>query len=298
MPCSGELADVVADVLGRHRIDGRERLVEQDQQRLAHQAAGDLEPPLLAAGAPGGRVLADVGSLNRVERLVGPVPPLGRRTAAGRGSGSAAALRGWPAGSARRSACGRCSALATGSPCRGGRGWNIGRCVTSRPSNTTWPSFGAIWPVVMRKLRRLAGPVRPEQPDDLAGAHVERHPVHDLPLAVVLDQPADFEQGHARPLPWRIPALDTRCGGPGQGKKSRSPNSAQGHSRFPLADSGRVGKSRPSSQWPPRRLVNTCTLFEAPATVPDPRSPRGPRHPLPAWSAWSAWSAWPISWHE
>ena len=53
MPCFGQFADVAADVLGGLRVDCRERLVEQDQQRLADQAAGDFEPALLAAGTAG-----------------------------------------------------------------------------------------------------------------------------------------------------------------------------------------------------------------------------------------------------
>ena len=55
MPVVGQFADVAADVLGRLRIDRGERLVEQDQQRLAHEAAGDFQPALLAAGAAGRR---------------------------------------------------------------------------------------------------------------------------------------------------------------------------------------------------------------------------------------------------
>src|SRR5207248_6892839 len=47
----------------------------------------------------------------------------------------------------------------------------------------------------------LAGAVGAEQADDLADVHVEIDAVHDLAAAVVLDQPLDFQEGHARPPP-------------------------------------------------------------------------------------------------
>ena len=49
----------------------------------------------------------------------------------------------------------------------------------------------------MRKLVVLPAPFGPEQPDHLAGVHRERHAVHDLPAAVELYQPFDFQQRHA-----------------------------------------------------------------------------------------------------
>ena len=62
MPWSCAAADDLLNVGDGLRIDAGERLVEQDQERLADQAAGDLQPAFLAAGAAGRVVLAQLAS--------------------------------------------------------------------------------------------------------------------------------------------------------------------------------------------------------------------------------------------
>src|SRR5262249_686593 len=44
----------------------------------------------------------------------------------------------------------------------------------------------------------LAGAVGPEQTDDFPAVDLEADTVHDPSSAVVLDQPANFQQGHRR----------------------------------------------------------------------------------------------------
>ena len=51
---------MLADLLGQRRVDAGDRLVEQDQLRLGHQGAADLEQLLLAARQIGGRIADDV----------------------------------------------------------------------------------------------------------------------------------------------------------------------------------------------------------------------------------------------
>ena len=77
MPCVAQVADDLLDVGDGLRVDAGERLVEQDQQRVADQAAGDLQAALLAAGQPGGVVLAQVGQAELLQHLVGLLVALG-----------------------------------------------------------------------------------------------------------------------------------------------------------------------------------------------------------------------------
>ena len=74
--------------------------------------------------------------------------------------------------------------------------WYIGSVVTSSPLKTTWPSLGVIWPGGHAEAGRLAGAVGPEQADDFAGVHLERHAVDDGTTAVEFDQPPHFQQRH------------------------------------------------------------------------------------------------------
>ena len=60
MPSAHEALQMLADLAGQRRVDAGHRLVEQDQLRLGHQRAADLEQLLLAAGEIGGGI-ADHG---------------------------------------------------------------------------------------------------------------------------------------------------------------------------------------------------------------------------------------------
>ena len=60
-----EAADDLLNVGYRLRVDAGERLVKEDDERIANQAAGDFQPPRLAAGQPGRVVLAKVAEAER-----------------------------------------------------------------------------------------------------------------------------------------------------------------------------------------------------------------------------------------
>ena len=58
----GERAQVLADLARQRRVDAGDRLVEQDQLRLGHQRAADLEQLLLAAREVGRRIVDHAAS--------------------------------------------------------------------------------------------------------------------------------------------------------------------------------------------------------------------------------------------
>ena len=70
-------ADDLSDVSLGERVHASEWLVKQNQIRLAHQAAGDFEPPLFAAGAAGRLVIANMRQTELFDHSFGPLPPLG-----------------------------------------------------------------------------------------------------------------------------------------------------------------------------------------------------------------------------
>ena len=110
---------------GQRRVDAGDRLVEQDQLRLGHQRAADLQQLLLPAGERRGRV---VGHAHEVQppgdrrRRARSAPP---RAAARRRVRAARARAARPAG-ARRRATG--SRAPTGAGIRG----RSGRCAPAR----------------------------------------------------------------------------------------------------------------------------------------------------------------------
>ncbi len=65
-----QVPDQPPDVRDGQRIDPRERLVEQDVFRLGREAAGDLDPPTLAAGEGDGRRAPQMGDRELAEQLV------------------------------------------------------------------------------------------------------------------------------------------------------------------------------------------------------------------------------------
>ena len=71
--------DDLADVRDRDGIDAGEGLVQEDQQRLANQAAGDLQTPLLAAGASRRGVFADPRQAKLFQDALGSLPALAAR---------------------------------------------------------------------------------------------------------------------------------------------------------------------------------------------------------------------------
>ena len=75
-PLCRQFADVAANVLRRFRIDGRERFIEQNEQRLTRQAACNFKTSLLATRTAGRRVFADVSKLKPLDQCVRPLPAL------------------------------------------------------------------------------------------------------------------------------------------------------------------------------------------------------------------------------
>ena len=84
-----EREDVLAKTAGERRIHAGRRFVEQDQLRLRHQRAAELEQLLLSAGEVDGAVVADGEDSSRRAISIGPLAQLGlaARAAAARRSG-------------------------------------------------------------------------------------------------------------------------------------------------------------------------------------------------------------------
>src|SRR5205807_2595177 len=71
-----QLAHDFLDIADSLRINSRKRLVEQDEQRLANQAASDFEPAFLATRKTGGVVLADRIQTELAQDLIRALPTL------------------------------------------------------------------------------------------------------------------------------------------------------------------------------------------------------------------------------
>ena len=70
-----QFADDLLDAVDGDRVDAGERLVQQDDLGIGDQAAGDLQPPALAAGERDGARLAEPVDVELLEQLVAaPVP--------------------------------------------------------------------------------------------------------------------------------------------------------------------------------------------------------------------------------
>ena len=162
---------------------------KHDEARLPHQAAGDRQHLLLAAGERAGALPPPLGE-PREERQ----HALERRLGAGararhhgahlkvladrHGGEDLAAFR--PPGRCRDRRCG-----ATDSP------------AISRPSKAIAPRRGRCMPKMVRISERLAGAVRADDGDDLARGHLERDVVERLGVAVEEIEIRDTEH-HAR----------------------------------------------------------------------------------------------------
>ena len=72
-PAAGEAMDLVPELAPRLRVDAGRRLVEQQQLRLVHDAGGERQPLLPAAGQRAGQLVA--------ARWSGRAPPASRRHA-------------------------------------------------------------------------------------------------------------------------------------------------------------------------------------------------------------------------
>ena len=66
--------ELVPDSASQERVDARRRLVEEQQRRIVHERAGELEPALHAARQPARATAADVPQVDQLEDLAGPPP--------------------------------------------------------------------------------------------------------------------------------------------------------------------------------------------------------------------------------
>ena len=73
-----------------------------------------------------------------------------------------------------------------------------GRPATFSPSKTTSPAVGRSMPMIDLHRGRLAGAVRPDQAEDLAGAQIEAQVLDRGQAAEALGQAADFEDRGGR----------------------------------------------------------------------------------------------------
>ena len=196
-PLHRQLANVAANVLGGLGIDGRERFVEQNQERLARQAPGNLEPALLAAGAARRRVLADVLELKTLQHRVRAFPafasrePPAKQTAARQcfQYGDEVLLDGQLAKNALLL---RQIAHAEPGPSEHGQPGNI------LAVEDDLAVVGHDLPGRHAETCRFAGPIRTEQADNFARVDIVRDAVNDPAFAVDFHQPACFQQGHTR----------------------------------------------------------------------------------------------------
>ena len=67
-----QLAHQVEDVLAPDGVEGRDRLVEQDDGRATDECLGDAEALAHAAGVGGGPTIAGLGDADPLEKLVDP----------------------------------------------------------------------------------------------------------------------------------------------------------------------------------------------------------------------------------
>src|SRR5262249_12327194 len=69
-----QFPDDVLDVGDGFRVDAGEGFVQKDQERLAHQAAGDFQAAFFAPGQAGGIVFANVGQSELFQHGLGAFP--------------------------------------------------------------------------------------------------------------------------------------------------------------------------------------------------------------------------------
>src|SRR3954468_8851113 len=183
-----EEADDALDVEDRDRIDAGKRLVKEDERGLGAEGARDLQAPALTARERNGGVLAQVRDVQVLEQL----------------------------GEARLDRVGlqvlqledRLHVLLDGKPPE--HGIFLRQVGDAEPRATVDRQVRELDAVEVDRARvdrhkaddhveagRLAGAVRPEQPDHFAARHVERHVLHHGAGLVLLAQALRAERAHA-----------------------------------------------------------------------------------------------------
>src|SRR5262245_2140239 len=75
------LEEVLLQLLAGLRVEGAERLVHENQDRLAHQRPGDADPLLHAAGQLVREMLGECGKADELDEMPGKLAALVRRDA-------------------------------------------------------------------------------------------------------------------------------------------------------------------------------------------------------------------------
>jgi hypothetical protein len=183
----GLLADRFEDALARLRIDADGRLVEQQHARLVQQRTHEIEAPPHSTRERRHRLVAAVLETGQHQRALG-----GRVHGCARQSGGARKER-------QVLACGE--ARIEGKALRDESRHALRLCARRHDIESAhgdrafarWDQAGE-----NRERARLAGAIRAEQPDDLAGGRRERHVAKRLTRAVAHAQiiDADLRLGH------------------------------------------------------------------------------------------------------
>ena len=167
------------NVVDRDRVDAGKRLVEQQEFRLGHECAGDLEPAPLAAGELIGFLRAQMLDGQLVQQSLQPALPFRFIDVQGLENRQHIFFDAQLAEYGRllrQIADSRAGALIHRQQ----------RDVAAVEQNR--PLVGPNQSGDHVERRRLPCSVRPEQPDDLSLREIERHVVHDAAAFVRLDQ--------------------------------------------------------------------------------------------------------------
>ena len=174
------------------RVQAGRRLVQEQQVRLVDQRPGDHQAPLHPARERLDTILGPLGQLHEIEQLDRPAPRLLPRP--GRSSGRRSSrFSSTLSSSSSVSACGTTPRRARMvGPSRAG----------SRPKTVSVPSADRRDGADHAHRRGLAGAVGAQEPERLAGRHVEIHAVHGRERAEPLGQAAGMDQGFGGGAIW------------------------------------------------------------------------------------------------
>ena len=149
------------DRLARLLVEPDRRLVEQDQGRIEHQRAGELDLLLLAAGERTGGCMATLGDDG--EELGNPFDPASNQRLVGKDEGAHQHIL------PDRHAGEEAAILRHVNHAPGRAGPSTSRRLMSSPRSITWPPVRPQKPADRLEDGRLSGAVRADQADDLAG---------------------------------------------------------------------------------------------------------------------------------
>src|SRR2546422_5586570 len=187
-PAVAQPRDDLLDVGDGDRVDAGEGLVEQQVLRRRHQRARDLQPPALAARQGVGRVRRQGGQVELGQQLAGPLPALGGGQVQCLEDGEQVFFHRQLSEDRRLL---RQIPQAHPAALVHGQGRDL------LPFQKDTSALGRQQADQHVEGRRLAGPVRPEQADDLAPVDVQGDVVHDSAVLEPFLQALGDEALHA-----------------------------------------------------------------------------------------------------